>query len=1014
MPDLNTSKFQQLISGASANNQPVDLGKNNTHTVSPTSPIDLSGIPAIVGDNVTIDVSGAHDYSSGAVFKDVGSRTELAQDIINDAGDVEITVGTGHSITPGDPIIIASDEAHPSGANANNNRDYYKGERVYVEQYFDADGTGGADTIRVSPHLHFTYNGANNRVYLLNENELTIGKGITIKGAVGGKQRGLLLDTVNADINCEFQNVTERCIAAVRSSVRFGGVIHSASDGTSPTTRYGVHCAGFTDLRLDSAEVWAGRHAVLQASGGFSTLDLADGSSTGTSAGYSSRLTVSGGTYGNLSQQDSHKLSAVDTHGTTLQCSISGANIYGGVSVAADQYTISGSYIEAHNFRGAYVTADVAAADYDWCSLSFTDNVVRIVGNSNNLPDAPFVETKRDPNADGTQGMRSLEIRDNLFIGDFFTSSTQPFILRLPVRDGKKVSGNTFKVSYTGESFPGQTQMIIEAWNDVDFTDNDLDGTEIEIQTWDTGITIDITGTEALDSFRRGVRVDGVHTDPSDGSDVAKQIEKVIGENLRIEGCFRQGLSVRNAGDVYVSGVLRDNGTDMNGTDDQRSNLNVQDTEQLVARDGDFQSSNADTNQAIHVQHTGNTWSPSNTDLRFANIDVRTSAGGTEIDTSTATVTIVTQRDVRTTVSGGRRDRIEHLTMPNAGSDPANTGEVQRNSNDYVFEGGLRSIGDHSRVRVEDTSDAALELVADTDANEGGTQEWSVTAVASDGDLAFRDETGSTTYAILTTSGNLGLGGYTTPSYDAELAGAMRLRDSSTDPSVAGEFRNNGGDVKVYSGGVVRNFSDVGSLPEIQDDAATIVSSADILDFGGGHFTVTNPSGDQAQIELDNDTVTVAGNAVSLGGSTAVDHANLSNIGSSDHHTKPTTGDGLTGTNTFAVDSTVARTNVAETFTSDVDVQGLLEVDDSGDAILRLTGGTESWDLKLDNSENEFKFEDGATLVRTVEPDGSFIGDGVVQVGGSGGVTDTAGMIRWTGSNLEYYDGTSWQTIATV
>ena len=37
----------------------------------------------------------------------------------------------------------------------------------------------------------------------------------------------------------------------------------------------------------------------------------------------------------------------------------------------------------------------------------------------------------------------------------------------------------------------------------------------------------------------------------------------------------------------------------------------------------------------------------------------------------------------------------------------------------------------------------------------------------------------------------------------------LRLYDFSTDPNINGEFRQNGADVKVYSGGAVRNFSDI-------------------------------------------------------------------------------------------------------------------------------------------------------------------------------------------------------------
>ena len=61
----------------------------------------------------------------------------------------------------------------------------------------------------------------------------------------------------------------------------------------------------------------------------------------------------------------------------------------------------------------------------------------------------------------------------------------------------------------------------------------------------------------------------------------------------------------------------------------------------------------------------------------------------------------------------------------------------------------------------------------------------------------------------------------------------------------------------------------------------------------GGDLTATDAetiwdesAGYIPQLRLENETLTVAGNSVSLGSSTEVDHADLSNIGSSDHHTR--------------------------------------------------------------------------------------------------------------------------------
>jgi len=62
---------------------------------------------------------------------------------------------------------------------------------------------------------------------------------------------------------------------------------------------------------------------------------------------------------------------------------------------------------------------------------------------------------------------------------------------------------------------------------------------------------------------------------------------------------------------------------------------------------------------------------------------------------------------------------------------------------------------------------------------------------------------------------NVGLGGVTDPGYAADVSGAVHYRDQSSNPDSNGEIQRNGSDVKVYSGGEVVNLSTVvdGSTP---------------------------------------------------------------------------------------------------------------------------------------------------------------------------------------------------------
>lgn len=92
------------------------------------------------------------------------------------------------------------------------------------------------------------------------------------------------------------------------------------------------------------------------------------------------------------------------------------------------------------------------------------------------------------------------------------------------------------------------------------------------------------------------------------------------------------------------------------------------------------------------------------------------------------------------------------------------------------------------------------------------------------------------------------------------------------------------------------------SRGDIVDDTQTIwdTSAGEIPDSALG--SIDNAT-------LTNDTVTVAGNAVSLGGSTTVDHADLSNIGASDHHTRYADSEAISAINNDADHGSTASHN---------------------------------------------------------------------------------------------------------
>ncbi len=86
----------------------------------------------------------------------------------------------------------------------------------------------------------------------------------------------------------------------------------------------------------------------------------------------------------------------------------------------------------------------------------------------------------------------------------------------------------------------------------------------------------------------------------------------------------------------------------------------------------------------------------------------------------------------------------------------------------------------------------------------------------------------------------------------------------------------------------------------LSDNGSGAVSVGAPVDLGGNDLVDSGTTvwdaanGYVPQSQLQNEAVTVAGNTVSLGGSTGIDHADLAGIGSADHHTRPSAGDGLT------------------------------------------------------------------------------------------------------------------------
>ena len=356
-----TSEFNNAVAVAKSTGASIEVAPG-TLKISPTSTIDLSGVPSIIG-NATIDVSGA---TAGTIFSVTGSRTLIASGLALSEGQSSFTVNTGLSIERGDTIVVTSVEALPNPARTY----YFKGSRVVAETY--DPGTGA---LVVYPGVDFSYTSA--YVWLIRETQLVVGNGIAIIGLEGGTQTGIEVKYGKASIHGTLKHFGATGIRYITSSgVITGSIADTVYSGTG--TSYGVSINDLSNVHINGATILAARHAVAAGGG---TWDEGDsGGTAGNSAAYPSSYTINGGHYGtNGTLGQSY---AIDAHGVVNSITINGALIDGGLSIAARDSLVTNSTIvfSQASVGGLYVGSE--AASTSWGRLVFSNNVIRGLGST--------------------------------------------------------------------------------------------------------------------------------------------------------------------------------------------------------------------------------------------------------------------------------------------------------------------------------------------------------------------------------------------------------------------------------------------------------------------------------------------------------------------------------------------------------------------------------------------------------------------------------------------------------
>jgi hypothetical protein len=153
------------------------------------------------------------------------------------------------------------------------------------------------------------------------------------------------------------------------------------------------------------------------------------------------------------------------------------------------------------------------------------------------------------------------------------------------------------------------------------------------------------------------------------------------------------------------------------------------------------------------------------------------------------------------------------------------------------------------------------------------------------------------------------------------------------------------------------NYSDLGNA-----DAPINLNGNDIVD---GTDTVWDATASNIpQSRLENDSLSIAGKTVSLGGSTAIAHSDISSVNPDDHHTKYTDTEAVSAVNnetTLNVDisgdaATVGGQSVNDFFTaSGGTLTGALQVEDDVDFAF---GTDNDFIMEYDSSSDELLFKD--------------------------------------------------------
>jgi len=272
---------------------------------------------------------------------------------------------------------------------------------------------------------------------------------------------------------------------------------------------------------------------------------------------------------------------------------------------------------------------------------------------------------------------------------------------------------------------------------------------------------------------------------------------------------------------------------------------------------------------------------------------------------------------------------------------------------------------------------------------------------------------------------------------DSALGSITNNTLSNSSVSVAGNSVSLGGSTTVNHAdlsniGSSDHHSKTTSASELTDVSADSVSGAHHSRYSDSEaVTAVGASTPFANSDLSNSSVSVAGNSVSLGGSTTVNHADLSNIGSSDHHSRYSDSEAVSAVNSetsLSVDitgdaATVDGKNASDfvsvsgdTINGDINAQSnniLFQPASSGGTVTAVTfesntnSGSDFGYIKY--HDDYFGTGESGVLQLETQNDGSLSGSGpdAIALSGATGTFVDSGSLYLDGADLTATNGNS-------